>query len=50
MNANISRFDASCFDADYVTGDIDEEYLAALASDGGRGKGRKGISKVGWCM
>lgn len=45
MNANISRFDASCFDADYVTGDIDEEYLAALASDGGRGKGRKGISK-----
>ena len=27
MNQNISRFDASCFDGDYITGDIDEEYL-----------------------
>ena len=41
MNSQIERFDASCFDGDYVSGDIDEAYLAALES-GGRGKGRKG--------
>jgi amidophosphoribosyltransferase len=41
MNSQIERFDASCFDGDYVSGDIDEAYLEALSS-GGRGKGRKG--------
>ena len=41
MNSQIERFDASCFDGDYVSGDIDNAYLAALES-GGRGKGRKG--------
>lgn len=30
MNPSILRFDCSCFDGDYVTGDITEEYLAAL--------------------
>ena len=43
MNSQIERFDASCFDGDYVSGDIDEEYLAALEA-GGRGKGRKGAA------
>ena len=38
MNPNISRFDASCFDGDYVTGDIDEEYLEDLLADRGLGK------------
>lgn len=42
MNSQIERFDASCFDGDYVSGDIDEEYLADLES-GGRGKGRAGV-------
>ena len=38
MNPNIGRFDASCFDGDYVTGDIDEEYLEDLLADRGLGK------------
>ena len=42
MNPQIERFDASCFDGDYVCGDIDEEYLANLEA-GGRGKGRAGV-------
>jgi amidophosphoribosyltransferase len=42
MNAQIERFDASCFDADYVTGDIDEKYLQGLET-AGRGAGRKGV-------
>ena len=29
-NTGIVRFDASCFNGDYVTGDIDEAYLASL--------------------
>eukprot|EP00227_Mantoniella_beaufortii_P015718 CAMPEP_0197584074 /NCGR_PEP_ID=MMETSP1326-20131121/6790_1 /TAXON_ID=1155430 /ORGANISM="Genus nov. species nov., Strain RCC2288" /LENGTH=590 /DNA_ID=CAMNT_0043148383 /DNA_START=207 /DNA_END=1979 /DNA_ORIENTATION=+ len=45
MNPQIERFDASCFDANYVTGDIDEDYLQSLEG-AGRGKGRKGASKV----
>ncbi|KAG1662078.1 hypothetical protein FOA52_006884 [Chlamydomonas sp. UWO 241] len=32
LNPSIERFDASCFDGDYVTGDIDEAYLAKLES------------------
>ena len=27
---NVDRFDTSCFDADYVTGDIDAKYLSDL--------------------
>ena len=45
MNAQIPRFDASCFDGDYVTGDIDEAYLEALEL-AGRGKGKSGVSKA----
>jgi len=43
MNPQIERFDASCFDGDYVCGDIDEAYLARLEA-GGRGKGRAGVN------
>eukprot|EP00798_Chlamydomonas_sp_ICE-L_P022929 gene22929-30108_t len=39
MNPEISTFDASCFDGKYVTGDIDEDYIANLES-AGRGSGR----------
>jgi amidophosphoribosyltransferase len=44
MNPQIERFDASCFDGDYVSGDIDEQYLADLEA-GGRGKGRVGAAR-----
>ena len=30
MNPSIPRFDCSCFDGEYVTGDVTEEYLAKL--------------------
>ena len=30
VNPSISRFDASCFDGDYITGDVSEEYLTRL--------------------
>ncbi|MFA4914287.1 MAG: phosphoribosyltransferase family protein, partial [Burkholderiaceae bacterium] len=30
LNPSIKRFEASCFDGDYVTGDITAEYLARL--------------------
>jgi amidophosphoribosyltransferase len=36
-NPSITQFDTSCFDAHYVTGDIDDEYLASIGlkrSDG----------------
>jgi amidophosphoribosyltransferase len=36
-NADIQRFDCSCFNGDYVTGDVSEEYLAdieAVRDDG----------------
>ncbi len=29
-NPNLRRFDSSCFDADYVTGSVSDDYLAAL--------------------
>jgi len=29
-NPDITRFDCSCFDGDYVTGDIDDAYLAVI--------------------
>jgi len=37
-NPKIKRFDASCFDGNYITGDIDDEYLHKIES--GRGSGR----------
>jgi amidophosphoribosyltransferase len=30
LNPAMNRFDASCFDGDYITGDITPEYLARL--------------------
>jgi len=39
LNKSITRFDASCFDGDYVTEDIDLAYLERLATSG-RGKGK----------
>ena len=30
MNPEIERFECSCFDGDYVTGDVTEEYLSKL--------------------
>ena len=42
MNRGLSA-DACRARRDYVSGDIDEEYLAALEA-GGRGKGRKGAA------
>lgn len=30
LNPKIERFDCSCFDGEYVTGDIDEKYLDDL--------------------
>ncbi|MEG0821245.1 MAG: amidophosphoribosyltransferase [Burkholderiaceae bacterium] len=33
MNPAIERFEASCFDGDYVTGDITPEYLARIESE-----------------
>jgi len=30
VNPKLTRFDASCFDGCYVTGDVSEEYLARL--------------------
>jgi len=30
LNPNIKRFDASCFDGHYITGNVSEEYLARL--------------------
>jgi len=32
-NSRIRRFDTSCFNGDYVTGDVTEEYLTQLESD-----------------
>ena len=37
LNPEISRFEASCFDGEYVTGDIDDQYLKVL-EETGRGK------------
>ncbi len=38
-NPHIDRFDCSCFDGDYVTGDVTESYLAAI--EAARGDGEK---------
>lgn len=40
LNADLSIFDASCFDGCYITGDIDAAYLDAV--EGKRGKAGKG--------
>ncbi len=38
-NPDIKRFDASCFDGEYITGDIDEDFLYKLESSRGNGRG-----------
>ena len=40
MNPQIERFDASCFDGDYVSGDVDDVYLESLGGAGERPPGR----------
>jgi amidophosphoribosyltransferase len=35
LNPSIKRFDCSCFDGVYVTGDVSQEYLDQIAA--GRG-------------
>ncbi|MBT1452086.1 amidophosphoribosyltransferase [Glaciecola sp. XM2] len=42
-NANIPRFETSVFDGDYVTGDIDQEYLESI--DKARGESAKGTPR-----
>jgi amidophosphoribosyltransferase len=40
-NPNIERFDCSCFDGCYVTGDVDEAYLNEIESARGEGRTHK---------
>ena len=40
LRADLTLFDASCFDGCYITGDIDEHYLDAVEGKRG-GKGSK---------
>jgi amidophosphoribosyltransferase len=39
LNPAITRFDASCFDGNYITGDITPEYLAQLGQSRGQSNG-----------
>ena len=32
-NSNLTRFDSSCFNGIYVTGDVNEEYFASLQAE-----------------
>ena len=41
---NFARFDASCFDGDYITGDVNEAYLAALEA-GRNGDGPAAVTR-----
>ena len=43
LRPDLKSFDTSCFDGSYVTGDVDEDYLAALelARDGRHGLSRE---------
>jgi amidophosphoribosyltransferase len=46
INPKLSRFEASCFDGEYVTGDITAEYLARLGqsrSESGEEGGASGL-------
>jgi amidophosphoribosyltransferase len=46
LNPNIDTFEDSCFTCNYVTGDVDAEYLDDLES-AGRGKARTRSGKIG---
>jgi amidophosphoribosyltransferase len=39
LNPSIERFDCSCFDGVYVTGDVSQEYLDEIANARGRAAG-----------
>ncbi|CAB3742657.1 amidophosphoribosyltransferase [Achromobacter ruhlandii] len=46
LNPKLSRFEASCFDGEYITGDITAEYLARLGqsrAEPGDGEGASGL-------
>lgn len=46
LNPKLSRFEASCFDGEYITGDITAEYLARLGqsrAESGEGEGASGL-------
>jgi amidophosphoribosyltransferase len=43
LNPSIERFDCSCFDGVYVTGDVSQEYLDSIAL--GRGDGESSSSR-----
>lgn len=46
LNPKLSRFEASCFDGEYITGDITAEYLARLGQsrgESGDGEGASGL-------
>jgi len=40
-NPNITKFDCSCFDGEYITGDITEEYLDRVEAARAGGKANK---------
>jgi amidophosphoribosyltransferase len=47
--SNVERFDTSCFDGDYITGDIDENYLYyidALRNDANKQSKEKGNAVI----
>jgi amidophosphoribosyltransferase len=47
--SNVERFDTSCFDGDYITGDIDENYLYyidALRNDASKSEKEKGNAVI----
>jgi amidophosphoribosyltransferase len=44
LNPSIKRFDCSCFDGVYITGDVSPEYLEGIAK--GRSEGESGSSRL----
>src|SRR4051812_457470 len=44
LNPSITRFDCSCFDGVYVTGDVSQEYLDGI--EAGRSEGESGSSRL----
>jgi amidophosphoribosyltransferase len=44
LNPSIKRFDCSCFDGVYITGDVSQEYLDGVAA--GRRDGESGSSRL----
>lgn len=49
INPKIDRFDTSIFDADYITGDVDDAYLSRIESrrnDAAKSKRRTSISSI----